>query len=134
MKGGEEKEQERLLQDQSMENAVGILLRTGVLVAGAITFLGGMLYLARHGGERFSYAVFRGEPADLRSPRGILAGLPSLHARSLIQFGLLVLIATPVLRVLLSVVAFARERDLLYVGITIIVLTILALSLFGVVP
>jgi uncharacterized membrane protein len=131
--GGDDRERQRASQDQSMENAVGILLRTGVLAAGAITLVGGILYLARHGGEHLSYTVFRGEPQDMRSPGGILASLPSFQAQSLIQFGLLVLIATPVLRVLLSVVAFARERDLLYTVVTLIVLAILGLSLFGVV-
>lgn len=39
--------------------------------------------------------------------------------------------ATPVLRVLVSVVAFAVERDGLYVVLTLIVLGLLSFSLFG---
>jgi len=47
------------------------------------------------------------------------------------QAGLLVLIATPVVRVMASVVAFVLERDRLYAAITIAVLAILLVSLFG---
>jgi len=39
--------------------------------------------------------------------------------------GLLVLIATPVLRVALSVVGFALQRDWVYVGLTVLVLLVL---------
>jgi uncharacterized membrane protein len=49
----------------------------------------------------------------------------------LIQLGLLLLIATPVARVLFSVLAFIYEKDWTYVGITMIVLTLLCYSLFG---
>jgi len=47
------------------------------------------------------------------------------------QAGLLVLIATPVVRVMASVVGFVLERDRLYAAITIVVLAILLVSLFG---
>ena len=47
------------------------------------------------------------------------------------QLGLVVLIATPVLRVAASCAAFALEGDRLYAGITLAVLAILLLSLFG---
>ena len=45
------------------------------------------------------------------------------------QFGLLLLIATPVARVAMAVVGFALERDRLYVVVSLIVLTVLLLSL-----
>jgi uncharacterized membrane protein len=49
----------------------------------------------------------------------------------LIQLGLLLLIATPIFRVALSIVGFAIERDHLYVGFTAVVLVILLYSLLG---
>jgi uncharacterized membrane protein len=49
--------------------------------------------------------------------------------RSLIQLGLLLLIATPVARVAFSAVAFAAERDYLYAGMTVAVLGLLGYSL-----
>jgi uncharacterized membrane protein len=47
------------------------------------------------------------------------------------QLGLLVLVATPVVRVLASVVGFALEGDRLYASITLGVLAILLVSLLG---
>ncbi len=51
--------------------------------------------------------------------------------RAIIDIGLLLLIATPVMRVVFSMVAFALEKDRLYVALTLIVLVILLLSLLG---
>jgi uncharacterized membrane protein len=62
---------------------------------------------------------------------GILGQVRAWRGRGIIQLGLLLLIATPVARVAFSVVAFALERDRLYVGITLIVLAVLAFSLAG---
>jgi uncharacterized membrane protein len=47
------------------------------------------------------------------------------------QLGLLVLVATPVVRVLASVIGFALEGDRLYASITLGVLAILLVSLVG---
>jgi uncharacterized membrane protein len=52
-------------------------------------------------------------------------------AAAVIQFGLLLLIATPVARVVFSAIAFAVERDKLYVAFTLTVLAILTYSLMG---
>ena len=62
---------------------------------------------------------------------GILGGIRRLSGRSIIQFGLLLLIATPVARVAFSMVAFALEKDKLYVAIAAIVLAVLLFSLAG---
>jgi uncharacterized membrane protein len=48
-----------------------------------------------------------------------------------ILLGLLLLVATPIARVALSLVAFMRQRDRRYVLITAIVLAILLFSLAG---
>ena len=67
----------------------------------------------------------------MRTVSGIIRGTASFHGRNIIQLGLLLLIATPVARVAFSVVAFALERDRLYVVITLIVLAVLLFSLAG---
>ncbi len=56
--------------------------------------------------------------------------LLALRPIGLAQAGLVVLIATPVVRVAASVVGFALERDRLYAAITLVVLAILLTSLF----
>jgi len=50
-------------------------------------------------------------------------------APSIIQLGVLLLIATPVARVFISVIGFARERDWMYVACSLIVLALLCFSL-----
>jgi uncharacterized membrane protein len=120
--------------DQRMELLIGILLRTGVLLSASVVFLGGIVYLVRHGHAVADYRVFRGELSPLRTVAGVLHEARQFSGRAIIQFGLLLLIATPVARVLFSVIGFARERDYLYVFFTLAVLAILSYSLFGTGP
>lgn len=117
--------------DERVEAIVGNLLRAGVVIAAAVVALGGAIFLARHGREIPHYRVFAGEPTDLRTVSGILTEALTVRGRNIIQLGLLLLIATPVTRVAFSVVAFALERDRLYVIVTLIVLAVLLFSLAG---
>jgi uncharacterized membrane protein len=124
-------EQARGWNDFRIEIIVGTLLRTGVIIAASVVLFGAVLYLTRHGHEIPNYASFHGEPESLKSPVEIFQGVTHMSARAIIQLGLLLLIATPVARVLFSAIAFALERDPMYVVITLIVLAILLFSLFG---
>jgi uncharacterized membrane protein len=117
--------------EHQVEQCIGNLLRGGVLIAAVVVLLGGILYLVRHGAALPFYESFRGEPEDLRSIPGILADVWALRSRGIIQLGLLLLIATPVARVVCAMVAFALQRDWLYVSVTVIVLSILVYSLLG---
>jgi uncharacterized membrane protein len=117
--------------DERIETIVAVLLRTGVMAAAAVVLGGAVLFLVRHGLERPDYAVFHGETSDLRSVRGILAAVTGGRARAIIQLGLLLLIATPVVRVGFSVLGFALEGDRAYVFMTLLVLAILLFSLAG---
>jgi uncharacterized membrane protein len=117
--------------DQRMDEIMGGLLRTGVVLAAAIVLVGGAVYLTRHRVPVTNYGVFQGEPGDLRSVSGIFHEALAFHGRGLIQLGLLVLIATPVARVAFSFFAFLYERDWTYVLVTLFVLGLLVYSLFG---
>ncbi|HEV3305921.1 MAG TPA: DUF1634 domain-containing protein [Candidatus Sulfotelmatobacter sp.] len=117
--------------DQRIENILGNLLRAGVLLSALVVLIGGVIYLRRHGHSPMDFRVFRGEPADLRDVRGIIRDTLALQGRGIIQFGLLLLIATPVARVAFSIFAFAKERDRMYVMFTVIVFSILLYSLLG---
>jgi uncharacterized membrane protein len=110
---------------------LGKVLRSGVLLAAAIVLAGGVIYVARRGSSTADFAVFRSEPVEFRSVQGIIAEATAGSGRGLIQLGLLVLIATPILRVLFSVVGFWHERDFAYVVLTLIVLGVLAYSLLA---
>lgn len=117
--------------DEAFDTLLGNVLRTGVLLSAAVVSLGGFVHLIRHGHEIADYRVFRGEPGDLRSVAGIVNDARSFSGRGLIQLGLLCLIATPVARVMFSVVGFARQRNAMYVAITSVVLMLLLYSLSG---
>jgi uncharacterized membrane protein len=119
------------LSEEKIHGIIGNLLRGGVLFAAGITLIGGVLYLLRYGNSLPDYHAFRGEPADLRSVPGILQDFISFRSRGVIQFGLLMLIATPVTRVAFSILAFALQRDRIYMIITLIVLATLLFSIAG---
>lgn len=116
--------------DKRIEVWVGVMLRTGVLLAAAIVLTGGALYLVQHRGPRPGYAHFTAEPAQFTTFAGIMHGVATLNPESIIMLGLLVLIATPVARVGMCVVGFLLERDRLYTVVSTIVLAILLYSLF----
>lgn len=122
---------ERAWTDKKIEDILGNLLRAGVAFSAAVVFLGAVIYLAKHGRSPADYRVFEGEPSELRSVPGIVRGALDLSGRGIIQLGLLLLIATPVARVILSIWGFAEERDRMYVAFTVIVLAILIFSLVG---
>ena len=117
--------------DLRIEIIIGRLLQTGVSLAASVVMIGAVVYLAHHGHDIANYAVFHGEPQALMGLGAIVRGALHGSGRAIIQLGLLLLIATPVARVAFSAVAFAIERDYLYVAITLVVLVILLYSLFA---
>ena len=116
--------------DHRIDELMGLLLRSGVLLAACIVLAGGAIYLARHP-RPSDYRVFHGEPENLRTISGIFSEAVAGHGRGLIQLGLLVLIATPISRVIFSVLAFLYQCDWKYVVFTLIVLGLLLYSLLG---
>lgn len=118
-------------EERKIEITLGNLLRVGVITAAVIVLAGGIIYLARYGFQLPHYSVFNGEPPNVKSLIAVLKGVIELKSLSIIQLGILVLIATPVLRVFFSFVAFIYEKDLMYTFFTFIVLTVLIFSLMG---
>lgn len=116
--------------EKRMDELMGLLLRSGVILAASIVLLGGAVHLIRHP-VPMNYRVFQGEPENLRTISGIFSEARAFHGRGLIQLGLLVLIATPIARVIFSVFAFLYQRDWKYVVFTLIVLGLLLYSLLG---
>src|SRR4051812_40514795 len=110
--------------DQQVEQVVGNLLRFGVLLSAAVILFGAILYLYQSGSGEPDRRKFKGEPPDLEDIRTIAAGAWALEGKYVIQFGLLLLMATPVARVAFSVFAFAWQRDWLYVAVTLVVLAV----------
>jgi uncharacterized membrane protein len=116
--------------DQKVELVLGTLLQAGVILSGAIVLIGGILYLIHYGHNPASYHVFAGNRASLGNLSAVVSSALHFDGRAIIQLGLLLLIATPVVRVVFSVAAFWLERDRAYVLFTLVVLAVLLYSLF----
>jgi len=111
---------------------IGWILRVGVLLSSLIVLVGGVMNLSRGWSLPVDYSRFNGEPAGLRGVRGVWAGASGLHSEAVIQLGLLVLIATPIARVVFCVIEFLRERDWTYSAITLVVLGLLSYSIVAI--
>jgi uncharacterized membrane protein len=126
---GTERTAEAPWSDHRVEQIIGRLLQLGVLVAAAVVILGGVPLLLIHGRDVASFGVFRTAPSALRTVGGIVHAAFALDPRAIVQLGLVLLIATPVARVALTLVAFVLQRDRLYVAITALVLVLLLYGL-----
>ena len=109
-------------------------LRIGVALAGLIALAGGIGYLWRHGSEtlpdlsHFSYNALPENAETYTTLGGIFGSVGQMNPIGWIQFGVLVLILTPFLRVVISFFDFLKQRDWLYAGITAFVLGVIILN------
>jgi len=117
------------LSDQKLEIAIGRMLQAGVLLAALVVLIGGILYL-HASPARPDYAHFHGVSADLRTPTRIVALAAHGDPQALIQLGLLLLIATPIVRVIVAAGGFLLERDHMYFWVSLVVLAVLLYSLW----
>jgi uncharacterized membrane protein len=116
--------------DPQMEVMMGRLLQVGVLLASTVVLIGGVLYLHAQHGSLPDYRSFSSEPAKLRHLGDMGHGIATGDPATIIQLGVLLLIATPVARVVFALIAFAIERDKLYVTVSLAVLAVLLFSFF----
>lgn len=119
------------MDDARFERLLGALLRVGVLASALVVVTGGAIYLVRHATEPTDYGTFQADRLPhLRTPHGIIESALAGSGRGIIQLGLLLLIATPVARVVVSAFGFARQRDIIYCFLTVIVLSVLFYGLY----
>ena len=129
-------------QDQRLEVAIAMLLRTGVVLAAVLVAIGGVMALRHPEAAVPNYRIFyapgygpgaaaSAAPANtaMHSIAGVFRHLRDGSGASIIALGLLVLIATPIARVVFAIIGFAREHDSLYTVVSLIVLAILVFSL-----
>jgi uncharacterized membrane protein len=115
--------------DKELECTVARMLQVGVSASALLVLAGGLLLLRHPYSPAPSYTHFNAVDPQLRSLKDTTIGALHLHAHALIQFGLVLLIATPIMRVVFCLVGFARQKDKLYVGVSAIVLAVLLYSL-----
>jgi uncharacterized membrane protein len=118
--------------DHRIENMMGRLLQIGVVLASTVVLIGGLLYLKVHAGTLKDYRIFTSEPASLRHPAALFRLLGTGDAAAVVQLGVLLLIATPIARVVFAAIGFAVERDRFYVAISLAVLAVLIFGLLHV--
>jgi uncharacterized membrane protein len=112
--------------------AISNLLRAGVVISMAVVVTGLVFTFIHHPQYvRSRTALGRLTDAGVVYPhrlRDVATQIRDGRGQAMVMLGLLMLIATPVSRVAFSVVAFALERDRLYVTITLVVLSLLIVS------
>jgi uncharacterized membrane protein len=117
--------------DMQMDSAIANMLRFGISLAATLMILGGWFYLRHPTMQPADYVHFHGSSTDLRNLGKALTGARLADSTSVLELGIVLLIATPVARVALCVVDFARQRDMLYVAVSFGVLLVLCYSLFS---
>ncbi len=114
--------------EHGLEKAMGRMLQIGVTAAALVVLLGGVLYLAQNGRSPSDYQHFQAATPAATTVSGIVASAAHLDPLGIMGFGILLLIATPVCRVIFGVIGFAMLRDHLYTVISLIVLGVLLFS------
>jgi len=115
--------------DRDVQLILGTLLRVGVITSMAVVFLGGVIYLMSSHADLVDYRAFDAGKSGMSSIVAIYQGVLHMDGAAIIQFGTLLLIFTPVARVVFSIFSFLIERDYLYVVIGLLVLVVILISL-----
>jgi len=115
--------------DRDIQIILGTLLRVGVIASMSVILIGGLVYLASNHSEIVNYSQFDSVKSGFSAVSDIFIGLGDLKGSAIIQFGVLLLIFTPIMRVVFSIFSFLIERDYLYVLIGTFVLCVILFSL-----
>jgi uncharacterized membrane protein len=117
-----------------IERLISNLLRIVVVSSLLVVFVGETLSFAHH----HDYLTHPPALQRLTTPGAafpntiekVVSSAARGQGQAVVLIGLLLLIATPVMRVAVSILGFAHQRDLRYVLITSVVLALLILSFF----
>jgi uncharacterized membrane protein len=116
--------------DLKMEISISRMLRAGVSLAAGVVSIGALLYLLQSRGVAPDYHHFHGVPSPADRITPILEGIRQRDSKSIIHLGILILIATPIMRVAYCVFGFAAQKDKIYIVVSSIVLVVLLYSFF----
>ncbi|CAJ1196542.1 hypothetical protein CPR19088_GLDEOEPO_02493 [Companilactobacillus paralimentarius] len=115
---------------RKVELIIGQILRIGVITSAIVILIGMGLYFMNGAGYP---SVVRNGHTMVDFPQRfstIFSGVAEGKSYAVIMLGVFLLILTPVLRVVVSIYAFYKEHDTLYVVITSIVLVILMFAMY----
>lgn len=115
-----------------VELMISGLLRTGVLASMAVALIGLGLSFTRHGDYLKSPATIEklvgADAVYPHTPADVFKGVAQPRGPALVMLGVFLLIATPVARVAVSILAFVYQRDWIFVIVTTAVLALLIAS------
>ncbi len=120
----------KIFADKDIELTIGNLLRAGVILSSIVIITGAIIYLSQSGNDHHNYHRFEGMHNTYYSLSFVLHGVAKGSGEHIIQLGVLILLATPVARIVFSLFGFIKEKDTLYIVITLLVLCIIAGSVF----
>lgn len=115
----------------SPELLISNLLRSGVVLSLTLVTFGISLTFFHHPDYFSSAQALQRLTSPERGPHDlsdVLADAMNARGQAFVMVGLLVLMATPVLRVALSLLVFSRQKDRAFVTVTSVVLGLLLLS------
>lgn len=116
----------------ALEIGIAGVLRAGVTASLILIVAGTVVSFIHHPDYLRSLIALERLTQPGSAPHSIpevAAGLAAGHGQAIVALGLLVLLATPVIRVALSLVLFFRDRDRTFAALTLVVLALLLLSL-----
>jgi len=117
----------------SIEDTISDVLRIGTLLSAILVAFGLVLLFINNGGG-FSISSLESPSSNVNSLTfsisDMINGLSKFNGISFIFIGVIVLIATPIMRVIMSILYFIKQKDRLYVAITTIVLLGILVALF----
>lgn len=119
-----------LKQEKDFQKLIGNLLRYGVWLSLAVALSGGVIYLTSHAQEAVHYGTFtENDRSIFEVVADVLSGVSRADGVSVIFLGVLLLFLTPVLRMVLSLFSFIKEKDGKYIFITLLVMGIIGMSI-----
>ena len=119
-------------EEDGIETIISAVLWAGVTGSLVLLALGSMLSFAQAGGYGSTPAdverLIRSDASFPRTLTWFFQSLGRLEGKGIIAAGLLMLIATPIIRVAISIGFFAVQKDRIFVLVTTGVLALLLLS------
>jgi len=115
------------LNTDKIERAIGVLLLIGTTLSAALVLCGGMMYLWQHGGENMQTELLISDNYSVNI-RQIWRIAISMTPLGIIEVGLIVLVATQILRVGLLVWFYTVMRDFRFTIISLFIFVILVYS------
>ncbi len=116
--------------DVDLNRSVGNLLRLGVILSVIISLIGFVKLFTEGFKMPKKYKLLEIGTSSEKVWSQFWETLCKGEGMAIIQLGILILIFTPLMRIIFALIGYLKEKDYLYVLISSIVLAIMAVSFF----